>query len=43
MTDIINILKVTYPDDGVSVLCFMCVIMHVVYYNTVSFFPFSQI
>jgi len=41
MTDIKNILEITYPDDGVSVLCHMCVIVHVVYCNTIlSFFPF---
>jgi len=39
MTDIKNILKVTYPDNGVSVLCYMCVIVHVVI-PFFFFFPF---
>jgi len=41
MTDIKNILEITYPDDGVNVLCYICVIVYVVYCNTVfSFSPF---
>jgi len=45
MTDIMNVLEVTYLHNGVSILCYICVIMHVVYCNTVffSFFPFFQI
>jgi len=26
MINIINILEVTYPDDGVSILCYICVV-----------------
>jgi len=39
MTDIKIILEITYLDDVISVLCYMCVIVHVVNCNTVfSFF-----
>jgi len=33
MTDLKNIIQVTFPDDGVSVLCYMCVIVHLCYKN----------